>query len=747
MTTTESRPKRAIVAYCALVDRLTTPGMGAIQSLMPFFAEACIQFAGQLFDAGKFAAAVGERYGIQIPRLAALGFTEHMANERLLIDIAGQGARPVYRFAERKDLIGASSISPISEAEIDSVLASFVKFCRADDALIAIEDEALHEGFLDRLLNIESMRILARKERSVTAKKAVSTLTLTKPSDKADEINAELHLDFITSQFILDLREKNLSEFELVSNIAFASMAAEAIASFHEPISNSSNLSGLVVYIDSPLLLDMLGVNDEYAEYGKELLSTIQASGASAAVLEHCVAEAETAVHAQLAYLRSGINRSSYKWGLSAKPDLLNALLGNVGERAYERLGISVLRDPELNLHRRSSETVGTIEVAMNTRMQAWRNEEAKEHDRKSVWSMLAIRDTSNPCPRICDSKNLLLSRNTALVSIANVAWKQWLKGITKHSSVHIDKWAPVALSDKQFAGYVWARSGSVGTAMPRARLLAHCSAAVRPRADVKAKAYNLVLELNGKLEADDVAALLEDREGARALMRATRGDPEDVTADRLPFILESVKLAAGEFAAARVREENVKTIEELGAAHAIEAQRMATELETARTSYEQDRLEADLALKRNEEERTALAAQNRVLQTALIEATNIESSRITSIYTDGLAAGVKIYRTLRWGAAAAFGSLTGVSAYLSTATPALSTCLTILLGVAGFWFVPDFLQKPLNKISKRALVRAIRRKDKILPIPIASPNFRIAVWKIDDRLIQIPSKTGNETL
>ncbi|WHQ45821.1 hypothetical protein [Alcaligenes faecalis] len=72
----------------------------------------------------------------------------------------------------------------------------------------------------------------------------------------------------------------------------------------------------------------------------------------------------------------------------------------------------------------------------------------------------------------------------------------------------------------------------------------------------MKAKAYNLLLELQGKEEADDLAALLEDREGVRALMRVSKGDPEDITPERMPFIVEKVKLAAGEFAAAKEREQ-----------------------------------------------------------------------------------------------------------------------------------------------------------------------------------------------
>ncbi len=58
------------------------------------------------------------------------------------------------------------------------------------------------------------------------------------------------------------------------------------------------------------------------------------------------------------------------------------------------------------------------------------------------------------------------------------------------------------------------------------------------------------MLDLYGKEEAETFGALLTDREGVQAIMRATNGDPKDATAERLPQIIEKMKLSAGEFAA-----------------------------------------------------------------------------------------------------------------------------------------------------------------------------------------------------
>lgn len=722
-----AKPKRALIAYCALADRLRTPGMGIVQAMTPFLAEACQQFAGELFDASKFSVAVAQRYDIQIPKLAALGLTEQLAAEGILVPLPGHSKSVVYRYAPAPVINEATLTSPVTEAEVDTVLQSFVAYCRTDTKLDDRDASALQSDFLDRLLHVDSMRLLSRREASNAVKKTADTILLKRPVAASEQpVAAELHLDFLVSQFLLDLRDANPQTFERVSDIAFANMAAEAIACFRDPPAGNTSLIGLTVYLDSPLLLDMLGVNAEYAEYGTELLEAIRSSGATAAVFDHCVSEAEGAINARLAYLRSGVNQITSQWGTTAKPDLLAALIGNVGKRAAERLGISVQRDPEAMLHRRAQTTVGDIEAQMTSRMQAWRNVEAKEHDRKSVWAMLAIRDASLPCPRLCDSKWLLLTRNTALVNIANEAWATWLRGSTKHSITHIERWTPVAVSDKQFAGYLWTRAGGGDSAMSKARLLAHCSAAVRPRADVKARAYNLVLELSGKAEADDIAALLEDREGARALMRATKGDPEDVTPERLPFIIEQAKLAAGEYAAAAVRSESEKNLAAIRLQHEQEVERMQEEAARERLVLEAQAAATHAARAQEQFAQQQVVAHNDALKTALAQAETAEAARKARILQDGVDAGAHLYKVLRWIITIVFGLVTAAAAYSSKLMPdAVSAGLSFTLAVAGFWFVPEFLGKPLSRIAYSRYRTVVADRDPNIAIPAEPPNFR----------------------
>lgn len=714
------RPKRTFIAYCVLAEKLNTPGVGPIQALIPFVAEACQHLAGELFDAEKLSRAVSEHYGIQIPRLAALGLAEQLASEGLLTVVSERQQSTIYKFSYLAD---TSQPSPVTEMEVESIFNSFAEYCKSDALLGTIDDSTLQSAFLERLLNVDSMRILSRKEASISAKKSSDTLVLVRPQEDQRNVK-ELRLDFKVSQFLIDLRENNAPRFEQVSNVAFANMAAEAIACFREPPEEVSSLSSLTVYLDSPLLLDILGVNSEYSDYGTELLSIIKKSGAVPAVFDHCVDEAESAIHSHLSYLRSGINKHNSHYGMSTKPDLLSSLIGNVAERADKQYGIQIHRDPETQMHRRAQSTVGDIETEMNKRMLAWGKPEAKEYDRKSVWAMLATRDANQPSTRICDSKWILLTRNTPLVSISNDAWKVWLKGSTKHSLSFIERCSPIAMSDKQFSGYIWARTGGGNGAISRARLLAHCSSAVRPRADVKARAYNLVLELSGRQEADHMAALLEDREGAKALMRATAGDPEDVTKERLPFIIHEVKLAAGEYAATVVREEKEKEIELVQQKHQEQLIQAEAETQKNEESLKATISEVSMQLLQEQQEKLDLKLKHEALTVALAEQEAAKLKRKSEILASAYLIGAKEIRKYCW--------YVGVITFLLVINASLysgdhifiSALIFALLAILGFWFAQDYLTKQILKLAFKKYKSEIKRADASIAISEDVPDF-----------------------
>ena len=724
MTSTH-KPKRALLAYCALADRLQKPNAGLMEALMPFFAPVCKELAGKMFDATQFSDEVAHRYGLRIPRLAVLGLAEQLEQDGLLECESGQATKAVYKYPPAQQ-IAEEEVPAVTELEIDNVLTDFVAICRTDEILENLDDEALHKGFLERLLHTDSMQLLSRREAKPTTKRTVTTLTREAQVLDSDE-RRELRLHFHVAQFLLDLKLQKPERFNRVSDIAFANMAAEALACFSDPANSPASLTGFSVYLDSPLLLDVLGVNSEYEDYGKELLEMIQAANAKPLVFDDAVAEAETVVAARLAVARSGKVQPVGPWGV-ATPHVLNAMSNQVGAQAAQR-GIETRADPTLDLIRRSKETYGSIQVSMDKQMAAWQNEEARTHDQRTVWSMLRIRDVTTLRTKIRESQAVFVARNTVLVRIANEAWRTWLHEAVRHSRDTAERWAPIAMSDKQLAGYLWLRNSAVGNGtMSRARLLAHCSAAIRPRPDVKARAYNLVLELEGKEAADAVAALLEDRDGERALMRATRADPEDVTPERLSYIVEQIKLGAGEFAAARVREEGRIAAESKQAQHDAEVARIqqAAADETAKVGAQAESLAQGLAqetLQRIQAENQLKAAQDELERERRQKQLAAEGK-----FSEAFDGAFRLYRRLRWQLFCLYGALL-LFALLCTEAQ-VQAAIVFALTMAGFWFFPKFFEYPLRYLALRFMKRELKRLDVSNMLrPTEQPDFGDTFW------------------
>lgn len=246
------KPKRAFLAYCALADRLQKPKAGLMEALIPFFAPVCRDLAGKMFDASAFASEVESRYGLQIPRLAVLGLAEQLNREGLLKNVSSSGITPIYQYAAVEQA-SFEDVPGVTEDEIDRVLADFVAICRTDERLAGLSDDKLHENFLERLLHVDSMRILSRKDVAVGTKRNNTTITR-KPTELDSTNHQALRLDFHVAQFLLDLKGGKPDLFNRVSDIAFANMAAEALACFRDPVGEKSTLEGFSIYLDSPLL-------------------------------------------------------------------------------------------------------------------------------------------------------------------------------------------------------------------------------------------------------------------------------------------------------------------------------------------------------------------------------------------------------------------------------------------------------------------------------------------------------------
>lgn len=689
-----NKPSRALIAYAVLADKIIK-GNDLVQSLMPFFRPIAAAFAGQYFDAEKFCNEISNKYGLDVPKLAALGWCDRLRKEGLLEEHAKTPQGAVYRYPQGLTANPSEIADTLTESQVLNILEGFRTYARSTlpSEFGSVLDNDLDEAFYSRLLNIDSMRILTRKESKADINSSANTLSLKQQATLPHE-KLELHLDFLVAEYLIDTKSKNESIFRTISAIAFANMAAEAVATFRDPPSNGAqSLSRVRIYLDTPLVLDLFGLNDGFESYTQELWTLIQGSGGTVAVFDHTVEEIQSVIFARLSAYRSGNDpfRNYQNGGFVV--NRLAVLNGNVGSQLEDR-NISIDRDPEISLLRISQSALGTIQAGLDKKMSNWRTE-ARHYDEKSVLSMIAIRNGGGAEANFVKAVAVLLTRNTSLTAIANAAWRKWLMEAGRESKTQIDKAAPIAISDKQFAGLLWMLNGGASAALSHERLIAHCSSAIRPRSDVIAKVCNLIIEAHGKDKGLEFSALLTNRRAEQALMHAASGDPEILTTKNLPEIIERVTLAAGDAAAAAARAEAEIERDQLAKGFQEEIARRDADVSSAQSAASSARQGLEAVRLQAETDLSALTRANIALKIDQKQSEKTVLDNRINFLELAFNRGRKGYRFARYGLFVAYVALLLLGILWNEASLA-GYAFLLIGGVVGFWYFPENLLEPI---------------------------------------------------
>ena len=217
--------------------------------------------------------------------------------------------------------------------------------------------------------------------------------------------------------------------------------------------------------------------------------------------------------------------------------------------------------------------------------------------------------------------------------------------------------------------------------------------------------------------------------------MKATLGDPEDVTPQRMSLILEKVKLAAGEFAAARARDVAAKELEDerqKSASTILKIQDTAL-LETKREREEKEQIA--LQMFAEQQRAYALETESQNLKADIRNREQQEIDRRVLIVEKGFKAGSREYWGCRWLMVLLFGLTTWVvSANIFELTQGLNALLSIAISIFGYWFVPDFLEPVIRYVADRRFRSFINHIDPHIDFNRIDKNYKAktCVWKHD---------------
>lgn len=449
--------ERAMIAYAVLKNQLASPDL--YEGLMVFFRPVTSSLAGRRFIPSDLATELAARYALHIPILVLESLAERMNNAGLITKRAEREGVASYEYVAC-DSVGTGASLP----KITDLLARFREFARRQSTeLHELSDSGLDDALFDRLVRIESLEILSRRDGLESPKHTAKTLTLRKKelAPAKDQSPMDRHLDYVVPRFILSLMQADAEGFDLLSDIASANLAAETLLTYRDPPRRGDALDEFDLYLDAPLCLDILGVNPGREEYGQQLSEELKRAGCRVSVFLHSIGEIERVLDARKQSYFSGIKPfDQFQVDPPRTRDLVIALAGHAEQVLIEQFGFGVIDSTAAIPAGRRSSVGPEEEKAIREQLIGWRNAEGREVDIATCCDLIRMRSGADIQTRILKAGATLATRNAVLARAANVTWRTWLNGKTKGSRDRIKSAAPLAILDKQLVGLLWITQG-----------------------------------------------------------------------------------------------------------------------------------------------------------------------------------------------------------------------------------------------------------------------------------------------
>lgn len=699
---------RSLLTFAFVAHTYTTSG-SALEGTAPLLTQLIGDHEGETFNAKAIASDVEEVFGQKISPLVIENLAPTLEKLGALKRIGEDQHNIIYRCMPLPDELRPQ----LTEKDANEILVDFRSFARSQlkrHGFVA-SDEILDEALLAFLLTTDFLSTWVLVDGTQFHGR---TLSLKKKDEGSRPASQGHAVDAACALFVDELVTKHQEKFGVLVQLSWGSLISEVI--FELQVGGSpSELSGLSIFVDSPILLDLLDLgSEEQGRYASDLYQMMKRSGAQIATFSHVVDEMRSAVETTLARFVRG---EPFTGPMAARlrkdagyATLARAAINSLEKKLLE-LGISIEQD---QIFEDQALSVFFPEKAIDELRNRvgilHRDLQRRERDAKSIAYALRARkgDTASA---VSATHAVFVTRNTMLCSVYD--------RFSKHSEYVPSHGAPACISDRQLAGILWFCSGgepAEGVNLTRLKMIANCANAVVPRLDVVSKMGQILFDkAPGRLV--EYEALMRDSRAAMCLTRETLNVVSLVDADSAEQLLASMRAALTEESQAAFEAEKFNLLKRASDAELrLDAERLAHSRAMKEAASREQKRKTDM-----EEVVRSVRAELDADHSQQLAAL---ASKVKSIEEERAADRSLVLETLI-GELATFASFIGgaiVAAYFLLAFSAASLLKQGLWGafagaiisVLSFWVVPNILVDPLIRwvVRRRARdrVQEIRR-------------------------------------
>lgn len=439
---------------------------------------------------------------------------------------------------------------------------------------------------------------------------------------------------------------------DAVVKLRRAAIFCDLILHMQEPKAPPKNPQPISVYIDSPLVMDIIGLSGTIRkQYSQRLMEGFARLGFSPMINPDMIFEVRNNIKALLK------NEPAKRFGPTADAIRNRTLTLSFVEAALERVepmvqDAGIVIDRNFPSHANRSVVSDELEQALFAKLQSHYNSlDAASRDAKTVRGVLGRRGATRPLD-MYSSRAFFLTGNEMVATISNRFFRENIGYTDKNFPIVISRSTAAALTDA-IVGVE--RGGSLSLQ----DLLVSAADVTQYDPVVIAKIEEKLRDIKPE-EADDLVTLLSSVDYSQLAMDMMRGNTENVTGQSVSRLVENVKVKLEEKAEKRVAARRTR---ERALANAV-AGSLSREVEDNKSA-----LSAALA---------AMEQQHKLVR-GLAEGW-IKEARSR----------VKFYQRVVAGIAAVVGLLVGCLAYVAVdrtdwleANPSLKIVVAVVIGIA----------------------------------------------------------------
>ncbi len=514
---------------------LTALGNGSadvMERLLPFFDPLLRERDGQRLDPDDLAKEVRDTYRWNFNTDLVEAFVPHFEASGWVIPDIPRAKDTTYTVKVKNDAVVDEAASTV-EGELRAIATQFKEFAESLSPLttLPMEVEEFEDILVEWLLYVEAF---SEKNLDFKTGMKADALGTLRPYVAIPETTSLRDEDqFLCARFVQHALETDKNAAEVLARIASIGLLTEVVQDFVKPV-GAVERTDLVVYLDAPVALELLGVSGKAArENTAPIISELIRIGASVRIFGQSIDEIKRILQKTLANPRpTGPTAQALM-----RREVLKEYVIQVSRDPIELLEKAGVRVAYRTLEQTPSEHDYFTEEHLREFYSALTytdNPNAREHD-ADITAFAMRQRHGQTSGDVFRSRCVVLTRNGVLAQIALRKCSEFAllpKGMV-----------PPVIHRRFLATAMWLRTGMGANDLniPKRMLLASCERVLAIRPGVVEAVMRMTDALGDEEKTRQLDLLVSEDRSAQALMDKTLGASNVITEDNLPILFQEM--------------------------------------------------------------------------------------------------------------------------------------------------------------------------------------------------------------